>query len=514
MSASREKKIRQEKVASGFVDPKEKKFAEERAAQKRSNTLYAVIGIAFVLVAALVIIWNSGMIQRNATAITIDGENYSTAEFGYFYTDAYNTWYQTYGSYASYFGLDTSKSLGSQLYDEETGETWADFFADQAAENMKWTIASCAAAEEAGYEWSTTDQASFDATKEALNGYAKKNNMSVSTYLTYVYGSYINESIFDKCLKMSTLANGYSSSIYDGFSYSESDIEAAYAENVEAYEMVDYDYLKIDGSAEAETDDEGNTIEATEEEKTAAMAAAKEQADALYASYQADSSLESLADDENGITYTHMTEITRGDTVLLNWAFDDERKAGDSSVLEDEDAACYYIAVFSQRYRYEYKTVDMRQMLFPVDKSGLTEDSETYDADLQALKDEALAKAKEVLAEWESGAKTPESFGELSDKYASANNTAGGLYTKVYKNSMVSAVNDWLFADGRKAGDVEIVESDEYGYHILLFVGENLPYWQVQVENALRTEDYNAWSDALTADMTHEFGTGVKYVKK
>lgn len=514
MSASREKKIRQEQAASGYVSPKEKKAAEDRAAQKRSNALYAVIGVAFVLFAAFVIIWNSGLIQRNTTAITIDGTDYSTAEFGYFYADAYNSWYQNYGSYASYFGLDTSKSLASQLYDEDTGETWADFFADQAAENMKWTIAVCNAAEEAGYAWSDADQVSFDAAKTSLRGYAEKNNVSLATYLSYIYGSYINEATFDKCLKMSTIADSYASSIHDGFSYTAEQIDAAYTENIEQYEMADYSYLKVSGAVEAETDEDGNTVEPTDEEKAAAMAAAKEKADALYASYQGGDALASLADEENGITYTDMTEITRGDTVLLNWAFDNAREAGDSALLADEDNACYYIAVFSQRYRYEYNTVDMRQMLFPVDKSGLDEESETYAADLQKLKEEALAKAKDVLAEWESGAKTPESFGELSDKYASANNTAGGLYTKVYKGSMVSAVNDWLFADGRKTGDVEIVESEEYGYHILLFVGENAPYWQVQVDNTLRSDDYNAWADALTADMTHEFGSGVKYVKK
>ena len=513
MSASREKKIRQEQAASGYVNPKEKKLAEERAAQKRSNALYGIIAIVFVLVAAFVIVWNTGAIQRNTTAITIDGENYSTAEFGYFYTDAYNTWYQSYGSYASYFGLDTSKTLSSQVYDEDTGETWADFFAEQGAETMKWTIAMCNAAEEAGYEWNDTMQASFDATKETMAGYAEQNSLSLDTYLTYVYGSYISEKVYDNCLKMATLAQSYAESIYNGFSYTDADIDAAYAENIEQYEMVDYDYLKIDGAPELATDDEGNTVEATEEETAAAMAAAEEKAEALYASYQEGATLESLKDEDNGVTIANVTEITKSDTVLLNWAFEDSRTAGESALLEDETNSCYYIVVFGSRYRYEYNTVDMRQMLFPVDSDSLDSESETYETELQALKDEALAKAEEVLAEWESGAKTAESFGELSDKYASANNAAGGLYTKVYKNRMVTAINDWLFDSSRKAGDVEIVESEEYGYHIVYFVGENLPYWKVQVEDTLRSDDYSAWSEEQTADMTYEFSSGVKYVK-
>ena len=50
MSASREKKNRQEVAASGFVDPKTARQAQEQAKERRSNRLYAIIAIAFVAV--------------------------------------------------------------------------------------------------------------------------------------------------------------------------------------------------------------------------------------------------------------------------------------------------------------------------------------------------------------------------------------------------------------------------------------------------------------------------------
>ena len=40
MSASREKKLRQDQTASGYVDPKAEKELEEKKAEKRSNVLY------------------------------------------------------------------------------------------------------------------------------------------------------------------------------------------------------------------------------------------------------------------------------------------------------------------------------------------------------------------------------------------------------------------------------------------------------------------------------------------
>ena len=50
MSASREKKLRQDQTASGYVDPKAEKELEEKKAEKRSNVLYSVIAVLFVLV--------------------------------------------------------------------------------------------------------------------------------------------------------------------------------------------------------------------------------------------------------------------------------------------------------------------------------------------------------------------------------------------------------------------------------------------------------------------------------
>ncbi len=49
MSASREKKLRQDQTASGMTDPKAEKELEEQKAEKRSNVLYSVIGVLFVV---------------------------------------------------------------------------------------------------------------------------------------------------------------------------------------------------------------------------------------------------------------------------------------------------------------------------------------------------------------------------------------------------------------------------------------------------------------------------------
>ena len=112
MSASREKKIRQDLAAKGITDPKKIREAEEKDQQHRSNMLYGGIAVVFVLVAAFRLLWNSNALQRGATAVTVDGEKYSAAEVDYFYYNAYSSIRQN--QYASYMGIDTSKPLSQQ----------------------------------------------------------------------------------------------------------------------------------------------------------------------------------------------------------------------------------------------------------------------------------------------------------------------------------------------------------------------------------------------------------------
>ena len=68
MSASREKKIRQDLAAQGVTDPKKIREAEEKAKARKNNILYGVIAGVFVIVAAVLLVYNSGVLQRSATA--------------------------------------------------------------------------------------------------------------------------------------------------------------------------------------------------------------------------------------------------------------------------------------------------------------------------------------------------------------------------------------------------------------------------------------------------------------
>ena len=174
-----------------------------------------------------------------------------------------------------------------------------------------------------------------------------------------------------------------------------------------------------------------------------------------------------------------------------------------------------YVVLFHSVGRQTYNTIDVRHILFQPDTTDLNSESETYDADLQARRDEAKAKAEDALAQWKAGDATEDSFAALANELSAdgGSNTNGGLYTEVYKGQMVTEFNDWCFAEGRKAGDTGIVFNENTGYHVMYFVGEDIPYWKVEVKNTLTSNDFNAWVEGLydNAEIARD-DAGMKYV--
>jgi hypothetical protein len=436
MSASKEKKTRPDQTISGLSDPKTAREARQRKEEKRSNLLYALIAILFVVVAVVSITWKSGVVQRNATAATINKENYSAAEVQYYFKNVYQNFVGNYSSYLSYFGLDTSKDLKEQACNmTQDGGTWYDYFLKQALTQMSSVHALCDAAKADSFEWNDKMQSDFDDSMKSLESAAKNYNYTTAQYIKAVFGTVMTQNVYEEQLKLSILAQAYSDNYSGSLTYTTSDLTAAYNKDTKSFDAVDYQSIKVDGSAASATDSNGKTVDPTDGEKADALAAAKDLANSLYASYRAGGSLSALADANDTATYTNGQGGSYSDSVLMNWLYDDSRKAGDSAVLADEDNSAYYVVVFGKRYRYEYQTVDVRHILIKPEESTLNKDDEGYDDDVAEKKAAAKSKAESLLAQWKAGDATEDSFAALANDHSddTGSNTNGGLYNQVYK---------------------------------------------------------------------------------
>ena len=144
--------------------------------------------------------------------------------------------------------------------------------------------------------------------------------------------------------------------------------------------------------------------------------------------------------------------------------------------------------------------------------SDLAEDG-TYSDEAKAA---AKKAAEEILAKWESGEKTEESFAALANELSedTGSNTNGGLYENVIKGQMVKEFDEFCFA-GHQAGTTGIVygESGSYaGYHVMYYVGEGQQYSDVLAKDSLATAALDALFAEHSEGLSVDRGFGFRFV--
>lgn len=527
MSASREKQNRQERANAGWVDPKTAREAQQRKQEKRTSILYGVIALVFVVVAVAAVIFRTNLIPKTATAATIDGEKYTAGEVDFYFQNAYRGFLnnQNVSYMISYLGLNTSAPLKEQTISEDaagmmatmgfTGAekdlSWYDYFLNQALDQMARVQAGLKAADAEGFAYPAGVQAQYEDSMANLKSSAQASGVSVSAFLSNNFGALVTEKVYGEQLMRILKFEAYADAYTDGLTYSAEELESTYQETPNNYDKVAYESVSISGAAPSTTDEDGNTVEPTEEETEAAKTAAKAAADEMLASCQAGDSLEMLASADESYNYANVEKGTYSGSTVTEWLFDSARKAGDSTVIES--GTTYYVVVFHDRFREEYETIDIRHILIQPAAGTLSSEDEGYEAEQEQLKADAKAKADELLSQWQSGEATEESFAALAmQESADGSKYDGGLYTQVTEGQMVEAFNDWCFDPSRQAGDTGVVET-QYGYHVMYFSGRNLPAWQKSVRDVLAGEAYTEWEEGLAADSTiTRSDSGLKYV--
>lgn len=164
-------------------------------------------------------------------------------------------------------------------------------------------------------------------------------------------------------------------------------------------------------------------------------------------------------------------------SLLRDWMFSEDRKAGDTTIVENSASNLYYVAEFIDRYRDETPSVDFR-VIFVASDDTLREDA--------------------ILEEWKAGDATEDSFAELADKY---NETSGegGLYEGMLSSGLPEALADWLYEDGRAVGDTAAITGgeDEDSY-VVYYIGTNDPQWSLSIESTLLNETMSAYMEEIS----------------
>ncbi|MCD8321640.1 MAG: peptidyl-prolyl cis-trans isomerase [Oscillospiraceae bacterium] len=501
MSASRDKKIRKEQIASG-MDKKSIAEAEAKKQRRKSSITYSVVAIVIVVLFVFVFIYNSAWPSRHTTAVTIDGTDYTVAQMNYYYSSSYISFYNNYYYYVilGYF-FDTSTSLADQEYSD--GYTWQDYFMDSAIDTMTEVQLLCNEAEAAGYVMDEDYQAEYEEALESIQTTWESNGYSnLEQYINLVYGKGVTYELVEQELYRTYYASSYAQSLYDGFEYTTDELDEYYTENADSYDVIDYAYYYLSTSSSSDDEEEEDEDAIDPDAVVEAIDGTDLDTFEAYMSENYEAEVTSLSYAGSSLSSTYS-----------EWLLDADREVGDATVIETDSAS--YIIMFLGRNDNSYYMTDFRHIL--IEAEDTDGDGEYSDEEIAAAEEEAQA----IYDEWLAGDATEDSFAELANEYSTdtGSNTVGGLYEDIYQNEMVDVINDWLFEDGRAAGDTTIVTysgSSYTGAHIVYYVGaSDLTYAQYQADSAMRSADYSAWLEeaesAVTVTTSHLGMCGKNY---
>lgn len=524
MSASSKKMLRKEQEAAKLT---EKQLAARKEAKKTSlyTTLFVIV-MAVLLVVAVTVginqtITSSGIRERNTTAVTIGEHALSNAELNYYYVDSINKFLSQYGSYASMFGLDTTKPLNEQFVDEEQTTTWADDFLSSAKETARAVYAVCDEAKAAGFTLSEKDQSSIDTNILNLTSYAMIYGFSdAEDYLKAMYGNGADMESFQAYLENTAIYSAYQQHYAQSLSYDDAALKAADSQDYTGYNYNTY-YLSASRFAEDGAEVTEAAVAAAEEAAKALTAEGTTTVEALDAAIAA---LEINKESTAASTAYEGTLLPSVSSVYADWLTDSSRKEGDvhyfanTSTTTDEDGkevtttSGYTVVCYLGTEDNGFALKNVRHILIPFE-GGTTDSTTGVTTYSDEEKADAKAKAEKVLSDWKAGEATEDSFIALvadnSTDPGSIDN--GGLYENVYPGQMVDSFEDWCYDESRKAGDTGIVEST-YGYHVMYFVGNSdVTYRSFLIENDLLTQDMNTWYNQLVDAVTVTDGN-TKYI--
>ncbi len=489
------------------------KQLEEEKKTRTWTMMFSGMCAAIVVAAVALAISNSGLLTKNTPAVTINGTEYSTADVSYYYANARQ--YEAYLGSIGMSSFDPYTKAEKQQYDEDT--TWHEHLLELAVDNLTQEVALNEQARQAGHTLSEEGKADVQASLNSLEtGWISAGYSNRDSYLTATFGNSMTYEKFVEILERSSMALDYGTAYGQTLDYDQTALDAYYEEHKNELDTFEVSQFLFQAQVNT-TDAEGNPIEMTDEEKAAALEAAKTeakaQAEEMMARLKAGENAEVLVEEySDSMGYSYIGDRRLGTSVnaqYSEWVFSDERKNGDITLVEYSGGTTTYnycVVRLDDRYLDEQNTANIRHIL-------ISAGSNPTDAEYA----EAQAKAEEMLELWKTGGAGEDAFAVLASENSADTSSAanGGLLNVSNYNSYGQPFVDWSLDSSRKSGDTGLVKNDfstTKGYHIMYYVGEDAPYWEKTAATDLRSADISAWMDGLVSACTVEKGAGLKNV--
>lgn len=308
---------------------------------KKKSILIICLPVILVL-----ILLGTGFPQQFLPAVRVGDASYTIADYNFYYFETYYSYVTEHSDELESVGLDVSRKLKTQHYDEDT--TWAQYFRGQALEDMQEYEILCAEAGDSGFDAAQEVAETAAEKAEELREYCIANGIEkIETYLEAMYDAGITEAEYYEMLNHRTLAECYRAALLETLAPSDSEVRGYQEERLS--EASGYTTANVVIAYFAAANDRVTGVPEERQWENAAIKAENAlawangrggSAEAFAAMATAYSELD--APDHPDGMYLNLTREELVDQALPDWIYDSARVAGDTAVLRGS-TGCYLV---------------------------------------------------------------------------------------------------------------------------------------------------------------------------
>ena len=212
--------------------------------------------IILVPIVLLIIVLNTGMLQKTVTAARVHGEKYSVVRYNYYYFDCYNRFLEEHESELDELGYNPSLTDTKQYTAD--GISWKEFFLKQGEAAMAETAYYYNLAEAAGYEFTAEELRPIETKLEEIAAAQTASRINAKNYYTAYYGAGMTEAAYTEELTRQVKAQAYKDYLIRSSAPTQETIDAYIAQNaIPDYRTADLRGITLEAQPDRETGEVG-----------------------------------------------------------------------------------------------------------------------------------------------------------------------------------------------------------------------------------------------------------------
>lgn len=414
------------------------------------------------------------------THIKVGKYDVSTLEYNFYQKSYEDSFISKYSEYLESLGINTSEDYGNQQC-LEYDMTWNEYFEGRTLEFIQEIYILYDDALKNNFKIDT--ETLYDDFIQKCSAAAQKEDLTLNEYLSGYYSSGATEKNFKEIYEKYITAIKYREEKKESLEPENKEIEEFYKDNRNGLDVVTYRNFII----KADCSDED-----TQEDIASAMEEAKTKAEEMFSQIYDQKTYVELCKEYSENKEIKFEEETLNENIsyndcsdaLVSWLFDLEREENATAIIEDTTNMEYNIVYFISRDKNKTKTVNFKHIL-------IAPETDEQNNVVEGALETAESQADEVYKEWNSSDKKSSTFDSFVKKYSSDTETAnnGGLYEEIAEGILPDEMDKWLFEEGRKEGDTELIKT-ESGYHIVYYLEEGDEEWIVLSRNQMVEDRY------------------------